>query len=207
MLFTASVDPFGTNPSESCQIFSIDRLGTELRQITTFNEGAAPSATGCGFREDAYLQPPPECTVGDLRQDEATRAVLFTSTCDVFGDNPYGEQLFAMNPDGTALRQLTHTRGFTEIDGTVDVELPGPFASSAQPRVGAGLKPAPTSCRPTLPAVPYSRRNRRIRSRNRHKSASPSPVKLVPMLAMMKWRQPASASGATSAPISAGLPA
>jgi hypothetical protein len=134
VLFTASVDPFGTNPSESCQIFSIDRLGTDLRQITTFNEGAAPSATGCGLREDAYLQSPPECTVGDLRQDEVTRAVVFTSTCDVFGDNPYGEQLFAMNPDGTALRQLTHTRGFTEIDNTVDVELPGPFASSAQPR-------------------------------------------------------------------------
>ena len=108
VLFTASVDPFGTNPSESCQIFSIDRLGTALRQITTFNQGAGHSATGCGGG-GLSGQSPPECTVGDLRQDEVTRAVLFRSTCDVFGDNPYGEQLFAMNPDGTALRWLTHT--------------------------------------------------------------------------------------------------
>ena len=48
VLFTASVDPFGANPSESCQIFSIDRLGSDLRQITTFNQGAGHSATGCG---------------------------------------------------------------------------------------------------------------------------------------------------------------
>jgi hypothetical protein len=40
-----------------------------------------------------------------------------------------------MNPDGTNLHQLTNTRGFTtEADGTVDVELPGPFASTAQRR-------------------------------------------------------------------------
>ena len=29
-----------------------------------------------------------------------------------------------MNPDGTNLRQLTHTRAFTEANGVVEVELP-----------------------------------------------------------------------------------
>jgi hypothetical protein len=130
VLFTASVDPRGTNPSGSCQIFSIDRLGTDLRQLTFFNQ-AGRSTSGCG---EGPPQSPPDCTIGDLRLDEVTRAVLFASSCDVFGDNPYGQQIFAMTPDGTTLRQLTHTRGFSEANGVVDVELPGPFASSAQSR-------------------------------------------------------------------------
>jgi hypothetical protein len=133
VLFTASVDPRGANSSESCQIFSIDRLGTDLRQLTSFNQ-AGLSASGCGFLDGVHFQSPPDCTITDLRLDEVTRAVLFASSCDVFGDNPYGEQIFAMNPDGTNLRQLTHVRGFTEANGVVEVELPGPFASSAQPR-------------------------------------------------------------------------
>ena len=34
-----------------------------------------------------------------------------------------------MRPDGTGLRQLTNARGMTtDPDGTVHVELPGPFA-------------------------------------------------------------------------------
>jgi hypothetical protein len=61
-----------------------------------------------------------------------TRTILIDSSCDPFGTNPNGDQLFAMRPDGSGLRQLTHTRGFvTEADGTVDVELPGPAAYSA----------------------------------------------------------------------------
>jgi hypothetical protein len=50
------------------------------------------------------------------------------------GENPNGGgQVFTMAPDGTALRQLTHTQGaVTEDDGSVDVELPGPTFYSVQ---------------------------------------------------------------------------
>jgi hypothetical protein len=44
------------------------------------------------------------------------------------GTNPDGGQLFAMQVDGTGLHQLTHVRGtVTEADGTVTVELLGPW--------------------------------------------------------------------------------
>src|SRR4029453_1377710 len=57
------------------------------------------------------------------------------SSCDPFGTNPYGGQLFAMRPDGTKLRQLTATHGrVVEDGGVVSVELPGPRAYSARPR-------------------------------------------------------------------------
>src|SRR5262249_38740641 len=46
VFFTASADPFGANPSENCQLFSIDRLGGHLRQVTRFREGAR-SVNGC----------------------------------------------------------------------------------------------------------------------------------------------------------------
>ncbi len=58
-----------------------------------------------------------------------TGCVTFYSSCNPFGSNPYGGQIFTMRPDGTGLRQLTDTRGMTtEADGTVTVELPGPWA-------------------------------------------------------------------------------
>jgi hypothetical protein len=42
-----------------------------------------------------------------------------------------------MYPDRTGLQPLTDTSGFTtEADGTVVVELPGPFASTAVRRRG-----------------------------------------------------------------------
>ncbi len=44
--FTASADPFGSNPTENCQIFSIDPLGRDPRQLTFFRESAAHAATG-----------------------------------------------------------------------------------------------------------------------------------------------------------------
>jgi hypothetical protein len=70
-----------------------------------------------------------------MDRDPVTRANVFASSCDPFPTNRNGEQIFAMNPDGTNLRQLTDVRGFTsEPDGSVDVELPGPFASTAERR-------------------------------------------------------------------------
>jgi hypothetical protein len=41
----ASADPLGTNPSGTCQLFSIDTLGAHLRQVTHFREGK-PFAPG-----------------------------------------------------------------------------------------------------------------------------------------------------------------
>ena len=61
--------------------------------------------------------------------DQVTGTVLFSSDCDPTGGNPSGLQIFAMRPDGTGLRQLTATRGMTtDPDGTIHVEMPGPYA-------------------------------------------------------------------------------
>lgn len=123
--FSASPDVFGTNPSQNCQLFSIDVLGGRLRQLTHFRE-AERSLRGCFHSE------PPGCSIGPVYQDAVTRTLVFYSSCDAFGTNTYGGQVFAMRPDGTGLRQLTATRGFTtEADGTFAVELPGPVTYSA----------------------------------------------------------------------------
>ncbi len=125
--FTASADPFGTNPTENCQLFSIGTLGAGLRQVTHFREGDH-SVSGCAGAPLFGSG----CGVILARQDPVNSTILIDSSCDPFGTNPNGNQLFAMRPDGSGLRQLTHTRGsVTEADGTVDVELPGPAAYSA----------------------------------------------------------------------------
>jgi hypothetical protein len=127
VLFTASVNPpSGTNPAENCQVFSIDRTGGDLRQLTNFHEGpeGQESRAGCSFYERPFgcLAC---CTSRDIRSD----AVVFYSSCDPFGTNPYGSQVFAMHSDGTGLRQLTNTHGYTrDASGGVTVELPFPFA-------------------------------------------------------------------------------
>ena len=123
VFFTASADPLGTNPTENCQMFSIDRTGSDLRQVTDFHEGAHSTA-GCSFdrRPFGCLAC---CTSRDIRSD----AVVFYSSCDPFGTNPYGSQVFAMHSDGTGLRQLTNTRGYIQdASGAVTVELAFPFA-------------------------------------------------------------------------------
>lgn len=120
VFFKASADPLGTNPSRTCQIFSIDTLGRRLRQLTKFNN---PSATGC---RDLTL---PGCHVAGAFQDPVTGTVVFYSSCDPFGTNPAGGQIFAMHPNGSRLRQLTHTGAMvTHADGSLVVELPGPWS-------------------------------------------------------------------------------
>jgi len=48
------------------------------------------------------------------------------------GNRGISQQLHAIRPDGSGLRQLTTYRGVTcDADGTVSVELPGPIAYSA----------------------------------------------------------------------------
>ena len=62
-----------------------------------------------------------------LTQDSKTRTVVFYSSCDPLGTNPFGGQLFAMRPDGSDLRQLTHTRGVVTtpaVDGDRRVTRP-----------------------------------------------------------------------------------
>ena len=129
ILFEASADPFQMNPTNTCQFFSIDPLGGGLRQLTRFHSGAS-SPVGCS----GALPFPPVCGMrpdSPLSLDFAGRTLMFTSSCDPFGQNLVGGQIFAMHPDGSGLRQVTHYRGVqTSSDGTVTVEVPGPTAFS-----------------------------------------------------------------------------
>ncbi len=128
--FTASADPLGENPSQNCQLFSIDTLGRGLRQLTHFHE-VDRSEGGCGYPPIADPDRP-GCAIGPIFQDRVTRTIVFHSACDPFGTGTYGGQVFSVRPDGTGLRQLTGMRGLVrEADGAVSVELPGPVAYSA----------------------------------------------------------------------------
>lgn len=123
VFFIASANPFGTNPSENCQIFSIDPLGADLRQLTYFR-AADHSAIGC----IVAVPQQPGCVISYLYVDPETRTLIVPSNCDPLGTKPNGVQLFVMSLDGTGLRQLTATRGLvTAADGSVDVELAGGF--------------------------------------------------------------------------------
>ena len=118
--FTASADPLGTNSKHDCQIFSMDPLSRDMRQMTFFHEGGDHRAACIGGRR------PDGCRI-DLppwgAQQPETGTLYFKSQCDPLGLNPNGTQLFAIQPDGTGLRQLTNTRGFVQgADRTVEVE-------------------------------------------------------------------------------------
>ena len=127
MLFLATANDTGENPHELCQLFSVDTRGrpSSLRQLTHLPFDGRPSSVwGC-------ISLPPGCGIWSLSTaaDGVTGTVLFESSCDPVGANPFGGQIFAMRPDGTGLRQLTSARGMTtDPDGTVHVELAGPFA-------------------------------------------------------------------------------
>ena len=121
VVFHASADPLGTNRVNACEVFSIDPLGGDLRQLTHLGAALAKGCN-CSKRCD-----PPGCTMTAMDVDRRTGALFFASSCDPFGTNPYGEQLFAVWPDGTGLRQLTAARGLREAaDGSLAVELVGP---------------------------------------------------------------------------------
>ena len=129
MLFGASAN-FGENPHQICQLFSIGTLSTGLRQLTHLPwDGRSP--TDCG--EGLSIMGGP-ANISALFLDPITGTVLFQSSCEPVGANPFGEQLFAMRPDGTGLRQLTNARGMTtDPDGTINVELIGPVAYTSPP--------------------------------------------------------------------------
>jgi hypothetical protein len=129
VFFSASADPFGTNPQYDCQLFSIGALGDDLRQLTFFKTPGG--ATDCLSAVRGY----PGCTVSPANwivassQDARTGTLVFYSSCDPEGGVPTGGELYAMRPDGSGLRALTETRGvLTAADGAISVELPGPHA-------------------------------------------------------------------------------
>jgi hypothetical protein len=127
VFFFASADPFGRNPSHTCQLFLIGSTGAHLRQITRFGLPGPPlaGASGC-----TLVVAPPWCEIeieGPATFDPTADVLTFDTTCDPFGTNPFGSQFFAVRGDGSGLRQLTNYRGMqVEPDGTVTVELPGP---------------------------------------------------------------------------------
>jgi hypothetical protein len=132
VFFIASADPLGENPSENCQIFSIDVLGADLHQVTHFRQAdhsargcTAQLGSGCWVGVDVF---------GGPFQDPVTQSLVFDSSCDPeAGATQAGEQFFAIRPDGNGLRPLTFTRGVRmAADGSLDVELPGPQAYSAR---------------------------------------------------------------------------
>lgn len=126
VLFVASANPMRANPTSNCQLFSIDVLGGDLQQVTSFVEGAS-SENGCIFTA------PPGCAVSIVGQDWGTGSVVLYSNCDPLQANPYGAQLFAVRPDGSGLRQLSSARGLVVADnGEVLTDLPAPFAYSAR---------------------------------------------------------------------------
>jgi hypothetical protein len=125
VFFSASADPLGTNPWEDCQMFSIDRAGGDLRQLTRFHEGPEGQHSG-----GCIIAPQPlGCGLFFTSRDILSDAIVFLSMCDPVGTNPNGMQAFAMHSDGTGLNQLTNTHGYTvDASGVVTVELPYPIA-------------------------------------------------------------------------------
>jgi hypothetical protein len=122
------------NPHESCQLFSVDVHGGVPRQITHLDPGFPAPYPGCfapygigygGFRA--------------VIQDPMTGTIVFNTTLDALKLRPgtsvlFGgaDQIFAIRPDGSGLRQLTEAptgSHFPNTDG-VSVEQPGPFAYS-----------------------------------------------------------------------------
>nr|MCU0253799.1 hypothetical protein [Acidobacteriota bacterium] len=88
VLFSANLDPFGTNPQNRTQLFAIQRDGSGLAQLTAFTSGG----------------------IGKFSiSDDGTR-IVFGYDGNPLGANPdLGGEIFAMNGDGTNLRQLTNT--------------------------------------------------------------------------------------------------
>ena len=120
VLFDASTDALGTNPEQTCQMFSVGTLGGDLRQLTYF-----PACDDQGCLADA-LAP----VAYDLERD----LVVFESYCDLTGSGVYGGEFYTIRSDGSDLRQLSTARGVvTEDDGTVSVQLPGFLSYAAVP--------------------------------------------------------------------------
>src|SRR5262249_24376388 len=126
----ASADPFGSNPMQRPQVFAVDTLGRHLRQVTQFHDidparecGGLPPLSACGTATQTGVQ------------DPRGRTVVSDSSCDLFNTGTLGEQLFAIDSHTFRIVQLTAARGCVVApDGSITVEMPGPFAYSERRR-------------------------------------------------------------------------
>jgi hypothetical protein len=121
ILVVTSTDPLGENPLRNCQIFRVSSYGERLRQLTHF--GTVRSVKGCIIGDG------PGCAIHFVSQEDLSRGHLFYSDCDPFVTNPGGSQVFAIDLDGSGLRQLTSTPATrTHPDGSFETEFVGPTA-------------------------------------------------------------------------------
>lgn len=117
---------------------TIGTYGRGLRQLThlPFDGGRSYGCRGSAWPIGFPSSPGTACAItwGTVFLDTVTGAILFQSSCDPVGGAPFGEQVFAIEPDGAGLRQLTTARGMvTDPDGTLRVELYGPIAYPSRP--------------------------------------------------------------------------
>jgi hypothetical protein len=111
-LFDASTNRLGTNPQQTCQMFSVDTLGGDLQQLTFFDACDDLGCIGDALAPVAY----------DLERD----VIVLESYCDLTGHGAFGDQIYTTRLDGSDLRQVSSARRVvTEADGSVSVELPG----------------------------------------------------------------------------------
>ena len=88
VLFVAKTDPLGTNAGHSAQLFSIQRDGTALTQLTTFTADSLSSISV---------------------SDDGARIVLIHEGDPLATNADLGPELFAIDGGGMNLRQLTTT--------------------------------------------------------------------------------------------------
>ena len=87
VLFSSKGNPLGMNPSNRTQIFVVDIDGTGLRQLTSITTNTSPS--GISISDDG-------------------QRIVFATTANLTGGNADGgTEVYAIQADGTNLRQIT----------------------------------------------------------------------------------------------------
>ena len=87
IFFVSSSDLLGTNPDRHQQIYSVNRDGTGLAELTAL---------------------PGEAYIDSLSVSDDGLRIAFSSNANPLSTNPEGnDEIFAVNGDGTGLRQLT----------------------------------------------------------------------------------------------------
>jgi Tol biopolymer transport system component len=156
VLFVANTDPLGTNAANSAQLFSIQRDGTALTQLTTFVDDSLSSISvsddglrivlvhnGDPLATNPDLGPELFAIDGDgmnLRQLTTTpdtfntgsttisgdgSTIAFTSNADLTGGNLVNRtEIFAIDWDGTSLRQVTTTTALLSFTGEPSADGP-----------------------------------------------------------------------------------
>ena len=106
--FVSNCDYLGENPDHLDQVFVVDLDGQNLRQLTHATAAMGIDSLAAGF--------------GGVAISDDGERVAFATDADLLGQNPEGNrEIFAVNADGTGLRQLTSA---TEGDSTA-VQLSG----------------------------------------------------------------------------------